>query len=239
MSTTMSPMIFYFIIICTTFSGFAMDFNDGMKNIRSYQDLCQMHKEADVSYGKAVVAYRVDRRSRFYCRCNPVLDAQDQKLMSSGEHACPRVHYALIEESTYEDLPPSSFSYTYFEFVPILIKGKPIPQLEIVDCPEIAKRHDKCFIFSDEWNYFDKTEFCSDAGYFPIRKQINILRTRDNLRMRPIHTIDALILLQWLQTQKISVGWQDESLAITLKKKFEQEYGFSYDSRGTIKQKLC
>lgn len=216
-----------------------MDFNDGMKDIRSYQDLCQMHKEASVGHGDAMVAYRVDRRSRFYTRCNLLLDVQDQKLMTSKEHMSPRVHYAIIEKNTYADLPPSSFSYSFYRFVPILIKGNPIPQLEIVDCPQIARLHDKCFLFPDECNYFDKTEFRPGACYFPKREKINIIRSCDKLRMRAINGVDALILLKWFEQQKVSVGWQDQSVVLKLKKKFEQDFGFSYDSRGTIKQKLC
>lgn len=215
-----------------------MDFNDGMKAICSYQDFCQMHQKAGVSDARAIVAYRVDRRSQFYTRCNPILNEQEQKLMSSTEHTCPRVHYGIIEERTYEDLPPSLFSYTYFTFIPILIKGNPMPELEMVDCPEIARRHDKCFLFPDQRSYFDETEFCPGAYYFPKREKINIIRSRDNLRMRAITGIDALILLKWLQEQKVSVGWQDQSLVLNLKKKFEQDFSFSYDVRETIKQKI-
>lgn len=234
----MNCTIFSLAALCTL-STFCMDFNDGMKDIRSYQDFCQMHAEADVSYGRAIVAYRVDRRSQFYTRCNPILNEHEQRLISSTEHRYPRVHYAIIEKSTYEDLPPRLFSYTYLRFLPILIKDKPIPELEIVDCPEIARRHDKCFLFPDERNYFDKLKFRPSAYYFPKRKNINVIRSRDNLRMRAITGVDALILLKWFQAQKVSVGWQDQSLVFDLKKKFEQDFGFSYESRETIKQKIC
>lgn len=217
----------------------AMDFNDGMKPIRSYHALCQMRQEADVSNGDAVVAYRVERRSTFYSRGNPQLDGQDQKIIAADPAEYSRVHYAIIKETTYQDLPPSLFSYKYVHFYPILIKNQPISEFSIVGSEQIAHRHDKCFMFPDEQNYFDKTEFYPDGFYFPVRKKINIISTCDNLRMRAITAIDAMLLLKFIAAQKVSVGWQDQWLTLALKRKFEQGFGFSYDIREAVKQKIA
>ena len=69
------------------------------------------------------------------------------------------------------------------------------------------------------------------------RECINIIKTCDDLHMRAITAADARLLLKYLETQKISLGWQDRGLAYDLKTVFEKENGFSYESRETIKKK--
>lgn len=228
--------VFYCIISLAALNCKAMDFNDGMKKIRSYQDFCQIYQEADVSYGDAVVAYQVDRRSTFYSKGSPLLDVEDQKLITSKESWFSRVHYALIELHSVTGLPPYGVSYRWHAFTPILSKDKVAQQLDIVASEQIANYRQSCFIFAEE-KHFDETEFYYGAPLDAVRQQINILQTRDNLRMRAITALDAQILLKFLETQKVSAGWQDQWLTIALKRKFEQEYGFSYDSRETMKQK--
>ena len=235
----MIVQLIYFLMLFLLTTLTAMDFNDGMKEIRSYDDFFRLHLEAHIDHARAIVAYRVDRHSRFYTRCNPILNEQEQKLMSSTEHTYPRVHYAIIEMSTYEDLPPSLFSYTYFSFFPILAAGAIQEELKIVDSIKIARCNEQSFLFPDGIYYFDKTNFRPGAYYFPKRKKINVIQSRDNLRMRAITGVDALILLKWFQEQTVSVGWQDQSVVFDLKKKFEQDFGFSYESRETMKQKIC
>lgn len=231
----------YFLVLflCTALT--AMNFNDGMKKIRSYKNLCDMHLEAQIegqiNHGPAIVAYRVDGRSWFYTPGNPFLNEQEQRLMKSTRS--PVVHYAIIAKNSDQELPPSLFSYTYFSFIPILARQDRDPELKIVDSIEIARRNKQSFIFPDGINYFDKTNFRPRDNYFSDREQINVISSSDNLRMRAITGVDALILLKWFEEKKVSVGWQDQSVVLKLKKKFEQDFGFSYESRETIKQKLC
>ena len=221
----------------------AMDFNEGMIKIRSFEQFCAFYNAIKDEGGWAIVAYNVNRFSRFYSKGCPALDVDDQKIVVNKKSYFSRVHYALITSAqeggvTVEEILDPR---TWYHFVPIRVVGyqrDPHEQtMDIVSQKDAQRtRFGHNFVFNEK-AYLDEAEFGYPAACDVPRETINVLKTKDALEMRALNGADARLLLKLLETQKISLGWQDQGLVIGLKKIFKQENGFSYDSRNAVMQK--
>lgn len=234
-------LLFYLVTLVSVFAH-AMDFDERMIPIKSFKEFCSFYEDASRSIGRAIVAYRVSRFSRFYSKGSPTLDDDDKKIIVSKKSFFSRVHYALIQRtrecgvSIEEILSPC----TWYEFWPILAKDpkKEVPKdpMHIVSLQDAQRSYGHNFVF-DENAYNDEEKFQSPSELDAPRELINFLRAQDDLRMRAVNADDARLLLKYLETQKVSLGWQDRGLSYDLKQVFEKENGFSYESREEIKQK--
>lgn len=219
-----------------------MDFDEGMIEIRSFEKFCNFYNGASGEGGWAIVAYQVNRLSSFYSKGSPALGSDDQKIVVNKKSFFSRVHYALIHKSQEggvsieEILNPR----TWYRFSPILSKDHKRETSEqpmhIVSLRDAQRSYGHNFVFNEK-EYADEARFDYSTQLDAPRERINVLKTKDDLQMRATTAADAQLLLKLLETQKVSLGWQDQGLIHDLKKIFEQEYGFGYESRDTIKQK--
>ena len=155
--------IFYFLILLQSLDCSAMDFDEGMIKIRSFDDFCKFYESASKDCGRAIVAYKVSRFCPFYSKGCPLLDANDEAIITRSDSFL-RVHYALIQKtgecgvSIDEILSPRM----WYEFMPLLAcdhqKESPEQPMHIVSLKDARKSYGHNFVF-DECEYLHESKF--------------------------------------------------------------------------------
>lgn len=219
MSIKINPKILYFLIFIGSITCTAMDIEEGMARITSYQDFIKTIVNQTFP-GCTIVAYKVDSKSPFYSSESVILSNDDEKIMVSKKSFIPQVQYGLIWSTSILGFGCRP-DITWYEFI----------SLQDTDVPKKITTLKQCGI-KDQMNGRNWFIINEDARGL-INDTVRVLSVQDDLQMRALKFEEAKFLLDSLAHKKFKfpMNYQNQQVIKILKAIYRNQCGLEYGTR--------